>query len=960
MKISSIIFALLIFTTSWNTLKAQIARPIDFGQCLDSLISTEAATVTYITPFLSPGDVALIRLKEQGVKLKFELFTPSGLLVGSQVGKSTADLLQMIYKLPTTAESGQYKIIVSSVGGKGIFNIYLTKMNQPPGSTFLECNATLTGKLGCGPIVQAFRYAVQSNARSRIKITPIGTALEAWLCDPSGNVLQYQAVSLGVEIVFDNVLASKTTCYYILVASSNAFFASDFSLSHTILSGNCAIPTLNSNVINQSVCEGESVSFSLSQIDQIGLSYHWEGPNGFVSDQPQISFKAEKAHEGTYILTIKNTGDLCDYVYKRSLIVNLPPSVDATTIPTNSQVCEGKNLTLNVVSNPTPTGGESYRWNGPLSYTSTLQSPILLAVSPNHSGWYKVTVTDRKGCRNSDSVQVKVFVLPTASITLGPACMDQPLNLRAETTAAAEAAFAWTGPNGFISSSATPVIPRANSNSSGVYALTVTNNTTGCTSTVSRFITIHFPPTVSLSTDLSICQGESVKLTASGSTTYKWSNGSTTGSIEVTPLQTTVYSVTVTDTQNGCTNTKSVSVTVKPLPTVSINSTPANAEICEAPNKSVLLCGLVTAQSPSFQWSGPASFARTQCINLDKVTASGLYTLHVKDANTQCTQTAQIMVKIHATPKADIQIIPTGTICAGSTISLCANTNGSSPMLSWEGPGESQFTGQCWSLTNIKELQSGNYVLRVVDIFNCQASAELVVAVRPRPIADIVGNTLICKGATTTLSASGGNHYEWNTGQTNANLVVNPPADTRYTVVVQNNFGCKDTTSRIVQVQANNLSLSAKIESNTIRANAQGGRPPYQYIITPPLLPPNTTGIFENMPLGVYTITAIDMAGCPALTPVKIEIVPVQEDIEGVGKIHILPNPFSTALLIHAENIPDERIEWRLFDRHGRLIQQGILQEKEIPINTIELASGLYVLTISNQIHINRYKLLKL
>jgi hypothetical protein len=61
-----------------------------------------------------------------------------------------------------------------------------------------------------------------------------------------------------------------------------------------------------------------------------------------------------------------------------------------------------------------------------------------------------------------------------------------------------------------------------------------------------------------------ICQGGStgVNLFANGASTYSWNTGATTGSITVTPSATTVYTVMGTSTLTGCSDTKTISVTV--------------------------------------------------------------------------------------------------------------------------------------------------------------------------------------------------------------------------------------------------------------------------------------------------------------------------------------------------------------------------------------------------------------
>jgi hypothetical protein len=63
-----------------------------------------------------------------------------------------------------------------------------------------------------------------------------------------------------------------------------------------------------------------------------------------------------------------------------------------------------------------------------------------------------------------------------------------------------------------------------------------------------------------------ICNGASVVLTASGGTSYLWSNGANTAAITVAPGATTTYTVTVTNA-NNCSITASRVITVNPLPT---------------------------------------------------------------------------------------------------------------------------------------------------------------------------------------------------------------------------------------------------------------------------------------------------------------------------------------------------------------------------------------------------------
>ena len=86
--------------------------------------------------------------------------------------------------------------------------------------------------------------------------------------------------------------------------------------------------------------------------------------------------------------------------------------------------------------------------------------------------------------------------------------------------------------------------------------------------------------------DTSICDGESLALTASGALTYNWDNN-ITNATAFTPISTTLYTVTGTD-NNGCNNTDQVTITINNNPLVSLSSfTP----ICNANSSTVPLTG---------------------------------------------------------------------------------------------------------------------------------------------------------------------------------------------------------------------------------------------------------------------------------------------------------------------------------------------------------------------------------
>ena len=105
-----------------------------------------------------------------------------------------------------------------------------------------------------------------------------------------------------------------------------------------------------------------------------------------------------------------------------------------------------------------------------------------------------------------------------------------------------------------------------------------------CITSDTIYVESNSNPTISVSSDQTICAGESATITASGASTYSWSTGETSTSINVSPSANTEYVVTGTDA-NGCTAKDTVSITVNPLPALDLGND--TTSICQG--DSVLL-----------------------------------------------------------------------------------------------------------------------------------------------------------------------------------------------------------------------------------------------------------------------------------------------------------------------------------------------------------------------------------
>ena len=84
----------------------------------------------------------------------------------------------------------------------------------------------------------------------------------------------------------------------------------------------------------------------------------------------------------------------------------------------------------------------------------------------------------------------------------------------------------------------------------GQYSVTVSNAFDCSTSATVQVIGVALPD-AHISGSTTVCEGSSLTLVATGGTEYRWSEGTVSDTLVVTPTESTTYWVTVTN-QYGC------------------------------------------------------------------------------------------------------------------------------------------------------------------------------------------------------------------------------------------------------------------------------------------------------------------------------------------------------------------------------------------------------------------------
>jgi hypothetical protein len=479
--------------------------------------------------------------------------------------------------------------------------------------------------------------------------------------------------------------------------------------------------------------------------------------------------------------------------------------------------CTGGSVTL------TASTGYNYLWsNGATTQTITVTS----------GASYSVTITDVNGCqRTSAATAVTVNSLPsTPTITAsGPVnfCTGSSVNL----TSSSAASNLWS--TGAVTQTITV-------NSSGVYTVKVTDGN-GCTATSSpTVVTVNTPaPVITASGPTTFCQGGSVNLTSTSASSYLWSNGATTQTINVTSSGS--YSVIITNAI-GCQNTSVATVvTVNPLPAVPVITANGSTILCSGGSVK-----LTSSAGSSSVWSTGTTKA---FIN---VSSAGSYTASITNAN-GCTSTS--------TPKV-VSVNPVPTITAGGPVTFCSG--GSVNLTS------SAATSYLWSngatTQTISVNASGSYSV-AANYGGCSnTSATKVVTVNALPSVPAItagGLTTFCSGGSVNLTSDPATSYLWSNGATTQTISATTSGS--YTVTVSNASGCT-RTSAATAVTVNSLPAIPVITPGGTTTFCTGGSVNLTSDAATSYLWSNgaTTQTISVNASGSYAVTVTNANGCQA------------------------------------------------------------------------------------------------
>lgn len=653
-----------------------------------------------------------------------------------------------------------------------------------------------------------------------------------------------------------------------------------------------------------------------------GVTYSWIGPNNFIATNPVVGVSTS----GVYFLTIKNPTNGCTGSTSVTVTDNYAqPNVSAMG---GVKTCASPTVTL-IGQSTTP--GATYIWTGPNGYISTLQNPVVSAV-----GNYTLKVTHpQSGCTAVANASVSQNNTPPSVWCTSTLITCTNPNAKITTNSSPQGLqYQWSGPDNFSSTQQNPNVPLP-----GYYYVTATNPGNGCTNTTSVYIDANnTPPFAYSGEERSLnCFQTSVLINASFSSsgpnyTYQWTtwdghivSGATTLYPRV-DLEGT-YTLTVTNTQNGCKDVDSVMVVQRaPVQTTVTQIQPVH---CSGGADGILKAnGSGGSLVYNYQWSNGALTATNSGL------MAGTYTVTVMDSE-GCSATKSVALQelvFTATVNVTHQTVP-GLNNGTASIS---GIGGTSPYTVKWSTGATAFT--------IGSLSPGAYTVTLTDSKGCTVvKTANINAANCILTGTVTGTSVSCAGlsngsASVQLSsASNPITYAWSSGA--STQTANGLSAGSYSVTATDGTGCKvilqvtigSPQALTATIASQSNVLCAESANGSISLGVSGGVQPYQYTWSNGA---QGSSVY-NLAAGPYQATVSDGNGCSKTIAAQISS-PAAIVASVLTKTDVsCPDDQTGAISV---GITGGQAPYQYFWSNG---QSGS--------SLVNLEAGLYKLTVSDQ-----------
>lgn len=686
-----------------------------------------------------------------------------------------------------------------------------------------------------------------------------------------------------------------------------------------------------------------------------GIFVVCEGTNGLVYSTNPADFSNETSFEweisaGTAVITSTTTtssitvnylvGSTNGYIRVRgvnacgasawvtqAITVNPIPNVSINALGAGDVItcAAGSQVQLNAAT--TELGAPAWMWTASGGGVIVPGDETVIDPFVTHEGNYQVQIaitTLGLTCYNTASIAVGADkVAPAVSIDVPDELTCTNLSSVTLQVNAVNVTYSWSfTPPANITNALPHTMANPTVDQPGTYTVTVTDLSNSCTASESTTVTRNMtPPNVTVvtpSTDVLTCTNLTATLDGGSSATnktYLWTgpdptitNATSEDAIVDIPG---LYTLEVTDTDNGCKNTATVLVTQNTTPPIATiaNVDALNAELTCTNTSVDLQASVAGMPNATFVWSTAGGNFVSQSgppLNaLATVNLDATYSVIATNPANGCQSLPSSITISKNTTTAVTTITSAGTelTCSNlGVLNLLAAITGDAGTgtYTWTGPGVVAPT----NLNNVNVTLPGTYTLTYgYSTSGCTTTANVVVTDRTAPptvsinagpyiktCANISATSAITPTLTATGDANPLTSYEWS-GPVGANysainsIVTTVDLAGTYTITATNPYGCKSSASVTVtsSLTPPNISVTTPAINqltclaSTVQVAGSSTTLPVSYLWTPD---PATIGATISTPTnnttnvdkaGVYWLKVTNtLNGCNASLPVTV------------------------------------------------------------------------------------------
>ena len=709
---------------------------------------------------------------------------------------------------------------------------------------------------------------------------------------------------------------------------------------------------------NISPCSGITQTYTITSVTGT-TSYSWLLPSGYSGSSTTNSINAIIGSNAGVIQVFalnscgSNGNSSLTITPGGSSLPLLPGNISGTTAP-----CVGSTQVYSI----TPvSGATTYTWTLPSGWSGSSSTNSISTTVGNAGGTISVTANNSCGSSPIQNLTVTVSSVPVQPGTITgniSVCLNSA-NVYSIAAVSGASNYTWTLPTGWTGLSTSTSINATAAGISGNVQVTANN---GCGASVPRTlaVTVNSPVTPAVSIVVSptgpICGNASVTFTATpvngGTPAYQWIKNNVAAGTNSPTYNASSWNVNDTIwvmlTSNvSCVTTpivlsNKIGLNVTPVVTPTITISTNSTSICSG--QSVTFNSVINGggSAPAYQWkkngsniSGAtaSSYTTSTIINGDIFTCTLVSNAGCASPVSTTSNSLTMTVSNNFVPSVTISASPTGSICAGTSVTFTSNpTNGgSTPVYNWTlngvsvGSSSSYITSalnnndsvKCYLTSSLACVSPATIVSnKITETVNQNVTAVVNISADNNPIC--IGQTVTY----TALPVNGGTlpTYQW---RKNSAIIGGATSSTYSTstiangdvfdVVMTSNYSCllkaKDTSNAITMAVSSSVTPSVVITispNDTVCSGTTavftatplngGSSPSYQWKKNGANIGGATAATYSSSTLAdgdLITVVMSSNASCASPTTATSNTIAIRVFANTTASVSITGNPVS-------------------------------------------------------------------